>query len=60
MTSKTQIEVGQINKERVRIWLLEHLGGKQTECAKDLGLSLMAINRHFAALRAEWNALGIK
>lgn len=46
---------GRENLERVRQWYMSHLGGKQRECAEALGLSVMAVNRHVAKLRAEWD-----
>lgn len=48
-------ELGMFNLERVRRWYLNHLGGKQTECAKALGLSVFAVGRHVATLRQEWD-----
>jgi len=46
--------IGVVNRERVRRWLLAHVGGTRRECAKALGLSEMAVGRHVSALRAEW------
>lgn len=46
---------GRENLARVRRWYQTHLGGKQRECAEALGLSVMAVNRHVKALRAEWH-----
>lgn len=46
--------IGDLNRARVRRWYRDHLGGKQAECAADLGLSVMAVNRHVAQMRAEW------
>lgn len=46
--------IGAENLARVRSWYLDHLGGKQVECAEALGLSVMAVNRHVADLRNEW------
>ena len=42
------------NCEAVRQWFVTHPGGTQTECAADLGLSVMAVNRHVKTLRREW------
>lgn len=60
MSNQTQIDLGIANRERVRIWLMTHLGGRQNECARDLGLSLMAVNRHFRAIRSEWLGFNIR
>ena len=49
-----QIEAGERNRAAVRSWLAAHLGGTQQECARDLGLSSMAVNRHVKAIREEW------
>lgn len=49
-----QIELGEENRDAVREWFRLHLCGTQRECAKDLGLSDMAVNRHVRAIRAEW------
>lgn len=49
-----QVELGEENREAVRKWFACHLCGTQRECAKDLGLSDMAVNRHVRAIRAEW------
>lgn len=47
-------EIGRKNREAVREWFRTHLGGTQVECAADLGLSVMAVNRHVKAIRREW------
>lgn len=48
------VEIGEKNREAVRQWLATHLGGTQAECAADLRLSPMAVNRHVKSIRAEW------
>lgn len=45
---------GEKNREAVREWFRTHLGGTQAECAADLELSPMAVNRHVKAIRREW------
>lgn len=60
MSNQTQIDLGIANRERVRLWLMTHLGGRQNECARDLDLSLMAVNRHFRAIRSEWLGFNIR
>ena len=49
-----QIEAGRTNRACVLVWQLKHPWGTQTECAKALGLSPMAVNRHVKAIREEW------
>lgn len=49
-----QIELGRENFEAVRKWFSDHLCGTQVECAKALGLSAMAVNRHVRTIRSEW------
>jgi DNA invertase Pin-like site-specific DNA recombinase len=34
--------------------MIEHLCGTQAECAKALNISVMTVNRHVKAIRAEW------
>ncbi len=41
-------KLGHKNRERVRRYYLEHIGCSQKECARDLGLSSIAVNRHVA------------
>lgn len=48
------VEEGEKNREAVRRWFQSHLCGTQAECAADLGLSPMAVNRHVRAIRSEW------
>jgi predicted ArsR family transcriptional regulator len=52
--NSTQIELGEENREAVRKFFSTHLCCTQVECAKALGLSSMAVNRHVKAIRAEW------
>lgn len=49
-----QIEVGRDNLQAVREFMLSHLCATQQECAKALGLSVMAVNRHVKTIRSEW------
>lgn len=49
-----QMALGDKNLALVRQWFETHLCGTQTECAKALGLSAMAVNRHVRTIRAEW------
>lgn len=46
--------VGEENREAVRRFFAEHIGCTQWECARALRLSTMAVGRHIATLRAEW------
>lgn len=46
--------IGHANREAVRQFFRTHVGCTQSECAKALGLSVMAVNRHVATLRKEW------
>ncbi len=46
--------LGWENRERVREFFKTHLCATQTECAKALGLGLMAVNRHVRDIRSEW------
>lgn len=52
-----QIELGEENREAVRRFFQQHLCATQTECAKALGISAMAVNRHVRSIRAEWKAI---
>lgn len=45
---------GQDNLSAVRAWFESHLCGTQVECARALGLSAMAVNRHAKKIREEW------
>lgn len=49
-----QVGLGRENLEAVREWFTSHLCGTQVECARALGLSVMAVNRHVRTIRAEW------
>lgn len=49
-----QVELGAKNRVAVRRWFETHLCGTQSECASELGLSPMAVNRHVRAIRSEW------
>lgn len=46
--------LGADNRAAVLAWLITHPGGYQQECAADLGLSLMAVNRHVQKIRDGW------
>lgn len=46
--------IGRENREAVRRFFLEHIGCSHIECAKALGLSVVAVGRHVARLREEW------
>lgn len=52
----TPAELGAANRSAVRAWFAAHLCGTQRECARALNLSPMAVNRHVAAIRAEWKS----
>lgn len=52
-----QIELGEDNREAVQNWFMNHLCGTQRECAKDLNISTMAVNRHVKTIRAQWRKL---
>jgi hypothetical protein len=53
-----QIELGEINLDRVRHYFQTHLCATQRECAQELNLSIMAVNRHVKTIRAEWKNNG--
>lgn len=42
------------NYRAVHIYFSTHLCATQAECAKALGLSVMAVNRHVRAIRSAW------
>lgn len=42
------------NLNRVRAFFENHLCATQSECARTLGLSPMAVNRHVRTIRNEW------
>ena len=48
------IIIGKTNRQKVHDWQLLHPWGKQHECATDLGLSIMAVNRHVSTIRKIW------
>lgn len=50
---------GKKNREAIKEWFRTHLCGTQAECAADLGLSPMAVNRHVKAIRREWKKEGV-
>lgn len=52
----TPRERGASNREAVREFYLEHVGCTQRECSAALKLSEMAVGRHIASLRLEWEA----
>lgn len=47
-------QIGHENREAVRAYFLSHVGCTNLECAKALGLGVMAIGRHIKRLRQEW------
>jgi biotin operon repressor len=55
-TNWKQVELGEANRAAVRALLSSHLGISRTEIAERLNLSLMAVSRHVASIRAEWGA----
>lgn len=55
-SSFTPKEISEINRDSVRAFLIAHPGCKQTEISSNLGLSLMAVSRHVAAIRKEWES----
>lgn len=56
MTSAPEINraIGDANRERIRAWMILHLGGTNAECADALGMNVCVIGRHVKRLRAEW------
>lgn len=53
--ARQQLIEGRENLKRVRAYLATHPGAKQSDIAEALGLSVMAVNRHVKAIRAEWS-----
>lgn len=51
-----KIQEGRDNLALVRAFMASHLCATQQECAKALGLSVMAVNRHVKEIRAEWRS----
>jgi hypothetical protein len=49
-----QLELGRANLERVRTYFNEHLCATNQECARALGLGVMAVGRHVKTIRDEW------
>lgn len=47
-------KIGRANREAVRRFFAEHIGCTNVEAAMALGLSIMAVGRHVATIRAEW------
>lgn len=47
-------KIGHENREAVRAYFADHIGCTSGECAKVLGLSVMAVGRHIKTLRQEW------
>jgi len=43
-------EIGKRNREAVRQWFKENLGGTRRECGKALGLSAESVGRHLKAI----------
>lgn len=48
--------LGAVNREQVRVFFRGHIGCTQRECAAALKLSEMAVGRHIAKIRLEWEA----
>jgi predicted ArsR family transcriptional regulator len=46
--------IGSENREAVRSYFANHIGCTNKECSAALGLSVMAVGRHVARLRREW------
>ena len=46
--------IGARNRDRIRTYMLDHIGATNAECGQALGLSDMAVGRHIMALKAEW------
>lgn len=46
--------LGEQNRKQVLDWFLSHPGGSKRECARQLGLSEMAVGRHCKILRRDW------
>lgn len=53
-TNWKQVDLGEANLVAVREFFASHLCATQRECAKTLGLSDMAVNRHVRTIRADW------
>ena len=53
-TNWKQVELGEANLKAVRAFFASHPCCTQRECAKALGLSPMAVNRHSQSIRREW------
>ena len=47
-------KIGHENREAVRAFFADHIGCTNVECAKALGLGVMAVGRHIKTLRQEW------
>ena len=46
--------IGDNNRDRIKTYMLEHIGATNVECSKAIGLSVMAVGRHIKGMRAEW------
>ena len=46
--------IGTANRERVRKYMIEHLGATNRECGAAIGLSEMKVGKHIKAIREEW------
>lgn len=46
--------IGDENHRRIRLFFETHLCATQVECARELGLSPLAVNRHVKRIRKEW------
>lgn len=54
MSEAPGYKIGHDNREAVRAYFLAHIGVTNSECARALGLSVMAVGRHIKTLRREW------
>lgn len=50
MPGQNSTRLGQRNRERVRLYFARNPGARQAACARSLGLSAVAVNRHIKAL----------
>lgn len=48
-------KIGRDNLRRVKRYFRDHFCATQKECAKELGLSTMAVGRYVKRIREEWN-----
>ena len=53
-TSKYGPDVGERNRKRVYDYFRKNICAKQSDCAKALGISAVAVNRHVRSIRNGW------